>query len=185
MSSKTAGKGVHNHQTRNDTSSNAKKVSLDTLQARLADGIDLALVIKQAHWNLKGPQFIGIHEMLDGFRDEMDDYNDKVAERITQLGGTARGTVQAVSSETQLSPYPLDTYAIADHLAALIDRYATYANAVRKNIDETDDAGDPGTSDLFTEISRGVDKSLWFLEAHVQEPTGQLRDGDGAGQRKS
>lgn len=171
-------KGIHMHETRNDTKSNAKKVSLDTLQARLADGIDLSLDIKQAHWNLKGPQFIGIHEMLDGFRDEMDDYNDKVAERITQLGGTARGTVQAVNAETKLPAYPLDTYNIGDHLAALIDRYASYANAVRENIDDTDDAGDAGTADLFTEISRGVDKQLWFLEAHVQEPTGALRDGD-------
>lgn len=182
-SSKSSAKGVHMHPTRNDTKSNAKKVSLETLQARLADGIDLALTIKQAHWNLKGPEFIGIHLMLDGFRDEMDDYNDKVAERITQLGGTARGTVQAVGNETKLAAYPLDVYAVADHLAALIDRYSSYANAVRANIDDTDDAGDVGTSDVFTEISRGVDKSLWFLEAHVQEPMGQMRDGDGAGKR--
>lgn len=180
---KTPTKGIHNHPTRNDTKSNAKKVSIDTLQGRLADGIDLALTVKQAHWNLKGPQFIGIHEMLDGFRDELDDYNDKVAERITQLGGTARGTVQAVTKETKLAPYPLDTYAVADHLAALIDRYAVYAGAVRKNIDDTDDAGDAGTADLFTEVSRGVDKQLWFLEAHVQEPTGAMRDGDDAGKR--
>lgn len=173
----------HNHETRNATKSNAKKVSIETLNKRLSDGIDLALVVKQAHWNLKGPQFIGIHEMLDGFRSELDDYNDKVAERITQLGGTARGTAAAVASGSQLKPYPLDIYNIADHLAALIDRYAVYANAVRENIDETDEAGDAGTSDLFTEISRGVDKQLWFLEAHVQEPTGQTRDGDGAGKR--
>lgn len=174
----TTGKGIRMHETRNDTKSNARKVSIETLQARLADGIDLALDVKQAHWNLKGPQFIGIHEMLDGFRDELDDFNDKVAERITQLGGTARGTTQAVAQETRLAPYPLDTYAIADHIAALIDRYAAYGNAVRQNIDDTDEAGDAGTSDLFTEISRGVDKQLWFLEAHVQEPTGTLRDGN-------
>ena len=166
------------HKTQNDTKGNALKVSLATLQERLVDGIDLALAIKQAHWNLKGPQFIGIHEMLDGFRDEMDDFNDKVAERITQLGGTARATTQAVDAETKLPPYPVDIYAIADHLAALIDRYASYANAVRQNIDDTDEAGDAGTADLFTEICRGVDKQLWFLEAHVQEPTGALRDGD-------
>ena len=180
----TTGKGIRMHETRNDTKSNAKKVSIDTLQARLADGIDLALDIKQAHWNLKGPQFIGIHLMLDGFRDELDDYNDKVAERITQLGGTARGTAKAVVEETKLAPYPLDTYAVADHLAALIDRYALYGNAVRENIDETDDAGDAGTADLFTEISRGVDKQMWFLEAHVQEPTGQMRDGDHDGSKR-
>lgn len=173
----------HSHATRNATPSNAKKIAIETLSKRLADGIDLALDVKQAHWNLKGPQFIGIHEMLDGFRDVLDDFNDKVAERITQLGGTAHGTAVSVAADSSLNPYPLDTYNIADHLAALIDRYSAYANAVRKNIDDTDEAGDAGTADLFTEISRGVDKQLWFLEAHVQEPTGSIRDGDGAGKR--
>ena len=182
-SAKSSGKGIRMHRTRNNTDSNARQVSIDTLQARLVDGIDLALVIKQAHWNLKGPEFIGVHLMLDGFRDEMDDHNDKVAERITQLGGTARGTSQAVSAESKLAAYPVDIYNIGDHLAALIDRYAVYANAVRQNIDDTDEAGDPDTADLFTEISRAVDKNLWFLEAHVQEPKGNMRDGDGTGAR--
>ncbi|MCJ2086705.1 DNA starvation/stationary phase protection protein Dps [Methylobacterium sp. E-005] len=166
------------HQTRNNTNSNAKRVSIEALNARLADGIDLALAIKQAHWNLKGPQFIGIHLMLDGFRAEISDLNDKVAERAVQLGGTALGTAQVVAGSTKLPAYPTGIYAIADHVAALIDSYAAYANAVRENIDETDEAGDPGTADLFTEVSRAVDKQLWFLEAHVQEPTGPMRDGD-------
>ncbi|KQO66056.1 DNA starvation/stationary phase protection protein [Methylobacterium sp. Leaf469] len=183
MANTNSTSGQRLHETQNGTKSNAKQVSTDALNARLADGIDLALAVKQAHWNLKGPQFIGIHEMLDGFRAELDDYNDKVAERVTQLGGTARGTAAAVAGSSQLAPYPLDAYAIADHVAALIDRYAVYANAVRQNIDDTDEAGDAGTADLFTEVSRGVDKQLWFLEAHVQEPTGQLRDGDHAGKR--
>jgi starvation-inducible DNA-binding protein len=161
------------HRTRNDTDSNAKRVSIETLNARL----------KQAHWNLKGPQFIGIHEMLDGFRTEIDDLNDKVAERAVQLGATALGTASVVAASSKLAPYPTDVYAIADHLSALIDRYAAYANAVRENIDQTDEAGDAGTADLFTEVSRAVDKQLWFLEAHVQEPTGAMRDGDGKGAR--
>jgi len=167
------------HTTRNNMASNARNVAISLLNARLADGIDLALITKQAHWNLKGPQFIGIHEMLDGFRTEQDDWNDKAAERITALGGTACGTTQVVTKHSSLPPYPTDIYKIADHLAALIDRYAAYANAVRANIDEVDEAGDPDTADLFTEISRGIDKQLWFLEAHVQEPTGPIRDGDG------
>lgn len=170
--------GPRLHRTQNGTENNAKNVAITKLQERLADGIDLALAVKQAHWNLKGPQFIGIHLMLDKFREELDEFNDTVAERITQLGGTARGTTQAVTAETKLPPYPLDIYNVADHLAALIDRYGSYANAVRENIDETDEAGDAGTADLFTEISRGIDKQLWFLEAHVQEPTGNMRDGD-------
>ncbi|GJE40111.1 DNA starvation/stationary phase protection protein Dps [Methylobacterium persicinum] len=166
------------HKTRNETDSNAKRVSIQALNARLADGIDLALAIKQAHWNLKGPQFIGVHLMLDGFRNEIDALNDKVAERAVQLGGTALGTAQVVAGETKLPAYPTGIYAIADHIAALIDTYAAYANAVRENIDETDEAGDADTADLFTEVSRAVDKQLWFLEAHVQEPTGQMRDGN-------
>jgi starvation-inducible DNA-binding protein len=173
------------HATRNGVPSNAKTVVLGLLNARLADGIDLALAIKQAHWNLKGPQFIGIHEMLDGFRDEFDEWNDMTAERAAQLGGTAFGTTQTTAAASQLPPYPTDVYAVADHLAALIDRFAIYADAVRAAIDESDDAGDTGTSDLFTEISRGVDKQLWFLEAHVQEPTGAMRDGDAAPSRKA
>ena len=169
------------HETRNDTDSNAKRVSIEALNARLADGIDLALAIKQAHWNLKGPQFIAVHLMLDGFRSQIDDLNDKVAERAVQLGATAFGTVQTTATATKLPAYPTGIYAIADHVAALIDSYAGYANAVRENIDETDEAGDPDTADLFTEISRAVDKQLWFLEAHVQEPTGDMRDGNISG----
>jgi starvation-inducible DNA-binding protein len=161
---------IHSHKTRNDLEDNAKKVSIDILNARLADAIDLALITKQAHWNLKGPRFIMIHEMLDGFRDQIDAHVDTMAERVAQLGGTALGTSQVVASQTTLKPYPTDIYRIEDHLAALIDHYAAVANAVRRAIDETDEAGDADTADIFTAVSRDLDKSLWFLEAHVQEP---------------
>jgi starvation-inducible DNA-binding protein len=167
------------HKTRNHTPSNAKTASIELLNARLADGIDLALATKQAHWNLKGPQFIGIHLMLDTFRTDQDEWNDTMAERVAQLGGTALGTSQVVASSSKLPAYPTDVYAIADHLAALIDRYADFGNALRENIDQTAEAGDADTADIFTEVSRGIDKQLWFLEAHVQEPTGNVRDGDG------
>lgn len=168
--------GARLHKTNNDTKNNAKAVAMEVLQARMADTIDLALVTKQAHWNLKGPQFIGVHLMLDGFRTEQDEWADMMAERITQLGGTARGTVQEVNRETSLKPYPTDIYAVADHVKALIERYSACANAIRKNIDDTDEAGDAGTADLLTEVSRGIDKQLWFLEAHTQEPSGTFRN---------
>ncbi len=171
------------HPTRNNLPTNARSVAIDLLTSRLADGIDLALITKQAHWNLKGLQFIGVHEMLDGFRTAIDDWNDTMAERITQLGGTALGRVQDVAAGSQLSPYPDDIYKVPDHLAALIDRYSVVANAVRKSIDDADEAGDADTTDLFTEVSRGLDKQLWFLEAHVQEGPGRIRDGDGTGER--
>src|SRR5580658_4543173 len=157
------------YKTQNDLSANAKSVSIGILNARLADSIDLALLTKQAHWNIKGPQFIALHEMIDGFRTELDDHVDTMAERVVQLGGTALGTTQVVATATTLAPYPTDIHKIKDHLGALIDRYGKVANSVRKAIDDTDNAGDVDTSDLFTAYSRALDKQLWFLEAHVQE----------------
>lgn len=156
-------------ETKNDLQSNAKQASIELLNARLADTIDLALITKQAHWNLKGPRFIAIHEMLDMFRDQIDTWTDTIAERAVQLGGTAFGTSQEVAKRTKVAPYPTDIHAIDDHLRALIDSYARVANNVRKDIDEATEAGDANTADIFTEASRGLDKALWFLEAHVQE----------------
>ena len=157
------------HATRNDLKSNVKKSSIELLNARLADAIDLALITKQAHWNVKGPHFIAIHEMLDGFRTELDGHVDTIAERAVQLGGTALGTTQVVAAESKLPPYPTDIYKTRDHLAALIDRYAVTAKSVRAAIDEASEAGDADTADIFTAYSRALDKSLWLLEAHIQE----------------
>jgi starvation-inducible DNA-binding protein len=154
--------------TGNDLKSNSKKVSIEILNARLADGIDLALLTKQAHWNIKGPQFIALHEMIDGFRTEVDTHVDTMAERVVQLGGTALGTTQAVGKASTLEAYPTDIYKSEDHLNALTQRYAKAANLVRAAIDETGDAGDADTADIFTAYSRALDKALWFLEAHLQ-----------------
>lgn len=155
--------------TKNDLKSNAKKKAIDLLNARLADAIDLALLTKQAHWNLKGPNFIAIHEMLDTFRADVDEHVDIIAERAAQLGGTALGTTQAVAKATTLEPYPTDIRKTRDHLAALIKRYAAAARLTREAIDEADEAGDADTADIFTAYSRVLDKNLWFLESHVQE----------------
>jgi len=160
---------MHKYKTQNDLSSNAKTVSLGVLGARLADAIDLALLTKQAHWNIKGPHFIALHEMIDGFRTEIDTHVDTIAERIVQLGGTALGTSQSVTDTTTLPPYPTDIHTTKDHLAALIDRYGKIANSVRAAIGETGDSGDADTADILTGFSRALDKALWFLEAHVQE----------------
>jgi starvation-inducible DNA-binding protein len=160
---------MKSYKTQNDLPANTKAVAIQLLNARLADTIDLALLTKQAHWNIKGPQFIALHEMIDGFRTEIDDYVDTIAERVVQLGGTALGTTQVVANATTLAPYPTDIHASKDHLAALIERFGKVANAVRKAIDEADEVGDKDTADIFTEVSRGLDKSLWFLEAHIHE----------------
>jgi len=156
--------------TQNDLKSNTKTTVIELLNVRLAEAIDLALLTKQAHWNLKGPQFIAVHEMIDTFRTEIDGHVDTMAERIVQLGGTALGTTQAVAKGTSLKPYPTDIHKIKDHLAALIERYGKTANAARAAIDESDEAGDKDTADILTAYSRALDKSLWFLEAHTQEP---------------
>jgi starvation-inducible DNA-binding protein len=146
--------------------SNTKTVVIDLMNARLAEAIDLALLTKQAHWNLKGLQFIAVHEMLDGFRTELDVHVDTIAERVAQLGGIALGTTQAVAGATTLKPYPTDITKIHDHLAALTDRYAITANAVRTAIDDADEKGDADSADILTAYSRALDKALWFLEAH-------------------
>ena len=124
--------------TKNDLKSNARSASIELLNARLADAIDLALITKQAHWNVKGPQFIAVHEMLDGLRADLDGHIDTMAERAVQLGGTAQGTSQEVANASTLKPYPTDIYKTKDHLDALIDRYAAVAKSVRKAIDEAD-----------------------------------------------
>jgi len=157
------------HATRNDLKSNARKTSIEILNARLAEAIDLALLTKQAHWNIKGPRFIALHEMLDGFRKDIDGHVDTIAERAVQLGGTALGTTQVVNADSTLDPYPTDIFSSKDHIAALIDRYAAAAAAARKSIDEIDEAGDADGADILTGYSRSLDKSLWFLEAHIQE----------------
>ncbi len=157
------------HATKNNLDSNTKTAAIQMLNARVADCIDLALIVKQAHWNLKGRNFIGVHLMLDGFRGEVDEFVDTMAERVVQLGGTALGTTQVVSKESKLASYPTDIYLVEEHLKALIDRFSAAGNAVRANISEVDEAGDADTADIFTEVSRGLDKNLWFLEAHLQE----------------
>ncbi len=152
-----------------DLASNTKSQIAGLLNERLADGIDLALVTKQAHWNLKGPGFIGIHLMLDGFRGELDEHVDTVAERIAQLGGIAFGTTQTTAATSSLKPYPTDIVSVQDHLKALIERYAATANLVREAVDLSDEAGDAGTADLLTAYSRMLDKSLWFLQSNLAQ----------------
>ncbi|MXV36758.1 MULTISPECIES: DNA starvation/stationary phase protection protein Dps [unclassified Saccharibacter] len=163
---------INHYATQNNTADNTKHVSIETLNARLADLIDLALITKQAHWNLKGAGFIGVHEMLDGFRSEIDGHVDTAAERAVQLGGTALGTSQNVAEQTTFPAYPTDIYDVLDHVKALAERFATVANRVREAIKTTAEAGDDDTADIFTEISRGLDKNLWFLEAHTQDVAG-------------
>ena len=153
--------------THNTLDSNAKTASITLLNARLADTIDMALAAKQAHWNVRGPEFIAVHEMLDKFRKALDAHVDTMAERITALGGVALGTAQTTAKATKLKPYPTNIHDIPDHLDALAERMAQLGGAVRTNSDEADEAGDAATADILTNASRDLDKWLWFIEAHL------------------
>jgi starvation-inducible DNA-binding protein len=157
---------MNHHNTRNDLKSNTKAIVVALLNARLADAIDLALMTKQAHWNLRGRHFIAVHEMLDGFRIEIDGHADILAERIVQLGGIALGTTQTVARGSKLTAYPTDLVSVEHHVAALGERYGDLANATRAAIGVAAEAGDAGTADILTVFSRSLDKALWFLEAH-------------------
>lgn len=154
--------------TRNDLKDNAKQVSIGVLNACLADTVDLYNATRSAHWNIKGPKFHTLHELLNGFYNELQTGADDIAERVVQLGGTALGTTQVLAASTRLPPYPTDIYSGEDHLKQLVERYGQVAGALREGIDTTDEAGDAGTADLLTGQSRAVDKMLWMLEAHLQ-----------------
>jgi len=138
------------------------------LNARLADLTDQALALKQAHWNVKGPTFVMLHEMFDEMVSQTLEYADLVAERAVMLGGQAVGTVQAAAQNTRLEPYPTTLNSAPQVLEATMERLGVLANSIRKAIDTSDDKGDKDTADLFTEISRGLDKQLWYLEAHLE-----------------
>ncbi|MBK1660684.1 DNA starvation/stationary phase protection protein Dps [Paracraurococcus ruber] len=155
------------HPTRNDVPTNAKQVSIETLQACLVDAVDLYNATRQAHWNVKGRDFGSLHRLFEEFYTALATSTDDLAERIVQLGGTANGTTQTLQA-TRLKPYPTDLYAGLDHVKALADRYAQVAKTLREGIDETDEAGDADTADLLTEQSRAIDKMLWMLEAHLE-----------------
>lgn len=142
--------------------------SITLLQKSLSDAINLGLQLKQAHWNVKGPQFIALHELFDSVAGIVADQVDTIAERITALGGIAEGTLEAVVNRTQLKAYPMDLTSGREHVQAVASALAAFGKTVRENIDKTDELGDAGTADLFTGISREIDKQLWFVEAHVQ-----------------
>ena len=137
------------------------------LNAQLADIIDLGLQAKQAHWNVKGPQFGQLHDLFDDVAEELGGFADDLAERAVQLGGVARGTLQTVAADSRLAAYTTELLDGAGHLWALSSALARVAQTSRAAIRLAEQAGDAGTVDVFTQVSRGIDKLLWKVEAHV------------------
>lgn len=156
------------HKTRIDLDSETREQVVALLNQQLADTFDLYSQTKQAHWNVKGAQFFQLHELFDKLAGDLLPYVDDIAERVTTLGGTALGTSKMAAKTSRLEDYPAAVIGGKESLETLIDRYATLAASTREAIDTADDLGDADTADLFTGISRTVDKSLWFLEAHLQ-----------------
>ena len=154
--------------TKNDLPQTNRTEIVQLLNQRLADCIDLKTQCKQAHWNVKGPSFIALHTLFDQINDDVESYADLIAERVVQLGGVALGTARSVASRSSLIDYPLALSTGAEHVAALSDALAQFGRTARMGIEEMNELEDAGSADILTEISRGVDKWLWFVEAHQQ-----------------
>ena len=154
--------------TKNDLSEGTRAKAIELLNARLADCIDLQTQCKQAHWNVKGQTFIALHELFDKVNEAVEDYVDDIAERAVQLGGVAEGTARTAAKRSSLAEYPANAVEGRSHVEALSSALAACGTAARKAIDQANELGDLDTADLFTEVSRGIDKWLWFVEAHLQ-----------------
>lgn len=167
MTTTTIKSQAHFYPTRIDIDLETRQKVVEILAKTLASSLDLKTQAKQAHWNVKGLDFYQLHELFDELAGELEGYVDMVAERITALGGTPLGTARIAAEKSILPEYPFDAVVGSEHLTALADRYGAYAAHLRKAIDTTEDLGDADTADLYTEMSREIDKRLWFLEAHL------------------
>ena len=146
-----------------------RKTSIELLNKALSDSIALSLAIKQAHWTLKGPSFIGLHELMDDVGGRMNAASDMIAERCIILGGHTYGTLELVAQNSTVTPYPGNITWQGKHVTALTERLMAFGALMRQSIEAAAEAGDDDTADLFTEISRTVDKDAWFVGAHATE----------------
>ncbi len=155
------------HATRHDIPEDIRAQVIQLLNQTLAAVLDLKTQTKQAHWNVKGMNFLQLHELFDTMAIELEGFVDLVAERVTTLGGVAMGTARIASQKSILAEYDLSAVSGKEHVTALADRYSVFARHLREAIASTDQLGDADTSDLYTEVSRAIDMRLWFLEAHL------------------
>lgn len=138
------------------------------LNQSLADTLDLAYQTKQAHWNVKGQNFYGLHLLFDKLYGQLAGFLDEFAERVVTMGGQAQGTIRAASHASSLAEYPLNALDSKIHVDSLVDRYGEYTGRIRKAIKKAEQLGDQDTADLYTNVSRAMDKALWMLRAHQE-----------------
>jgi starvation-inducible DNA-binding protein len=154
--------------TKNDLPDETRARVINLLNARLADAIDLQSQTKQAHWNVKGPNFISLHELFDKIGEDARKNVDEVAERVVQLGGVAEGTVRMAAKRSSLAEFSPNTIDGRSHVEALASALAAFGKSIRRAVFEANDLADFDTANIFTEISCSIDKWLWFVEAHLQ-----------------
>ncbi len=160
---------THLYTTRTDIPETTRVKTIQLLNGTLAAALDIWSQSKQAHWNVKGKDFYQLHLLFDDVASALYEHIDTIAERITSLGGVANGTARQSAKNSVLTEYP-DTEKMTeeDHLNALADRLAMYAKHLREAMNKTSEWNEQDTNDLYVEVSREVDKKLWFLEAHLQ-----------------
>jgi starvation-inducible DNA-binding protein len=155
------------HATRNSLSEDVRGQVTQILVARMADAIDMVLMAKQAHWNVKGTQFRALHMQFDEVHEAARAAMDLIAERAVMLGAQVHGTIRAAAQHSSLQEYPLDISLDQDHVKALADRLSAFGKLIRDAIDATEEIGDADTADMFTEISRAIDMQTWMVESHA------------------
>jgi starvation-inducible DNA-binding protein len=141
---------------------------IQLLNQTLACTVDLHSQVNQACWNVKGTDFASLHALFATMATELEAYTDLVAERIVMLGGVALGTARTAALQSRLIEYPGAVMDGTAHVLALAERFAQYATALRNDIALAADVEDAGSAAVYTDISRGIDKRLWFLQAHLQ-----------------
>jgi starvation-inducible DNA-binding protein len=155
------------HPTRNTLPEATRLKSIDALGKHLAAAIDLHAQMKQAHWNVRGPTFIAVHELFDRVSTEVEAYSDLIAERIGALGGVAAGGIKVSFEQSYLVPYTLGIADAQQHVFAVAGALAGFGGAVRESIPVVSAFDDAVTADMLTEVLRGIDKQLWFVESHA------------------
>jgi starvation-inducible DNA-binding protein len=146
----------------------ARDAVAETLNARLADGLDLQTQIKVAHWNIKGPQFPSLHPLFETFAVSVAEHNDEIAERAVTLGALAYGTARHVAKVSRVPEYPQETTRDLEHVRLLAERFETYLEGLRESRRVADKHGDTDTVDLLTAMITEFEKHAWFLRASLE-----------------